>query len=185
MPASIQIGLFVLGAALLLVAILGQNVKLFGAEVPAPASMLTRIVSAIVGMGFLVASIGFDRIPKQSAGEVKPKNEMHFTKQGARDFQELLWNMESSDGFEVEIIVLVPHPAKASDSDEAKYPLSALQQFVGEKLYKEGVAGDRILMSNIFDQKQLGNKVEVQVTGFKKIQGKKQVANLHTVLRVE
>lgn len=58
MPDSIQIGLLVLGAVLLLIAILGGNFKLFGAEVTATVSnRFLRFTAFALGTALLVIAI--------------------------------------------------------------------------------------------------------------------------------
>ena len=58
MPGSIQIGLFVLGAILLLAAILGGNFKLFGAEIAATISNRSlRIVAFLLGLSFIAFAV--------------------------------------------------------------------------------------------------------------------------------
>ncbi len=57
MPPSITIGSFVLGAVLLLVAILGGGFKIFGAEVSGNTGTLGRLVAGTLGI--ILISIGF------------------------------------------------------------------------------------------------------------------------------
>ncbi|ASC72312.1 hypothetical protein XM38_032690 [Halomicronema hongdechloris C2206] len=59
MPDSIQIGILVLGAVLLLIAILGGNFKLFGAEVTATVSnRFLRFTAFALGTALLIIAIG-------------------------------------------------------------------------------------------------------------------------------
>lgn len=54
MPQSIQIGLLVLGGVLILIAILGGNFKVFGAEVTATVSnVFLRFVAFLLGVFLL------------------------------------------------------------------------------------------------------------------------------------
>jgi len=54
MPGSMPLGLFVLGAVLFLIGILGGNFKLFGAEVAATISNIwLRLLIALVGLFFM------------------------------------------------------------------------------------------------------------------------------------
>jgi len=59
MPNSIQIGILVLAAVLILIAILGGNFKLFGAEVTATVSnRFLRFAAFALGTALLVIAIG-------------------------------------------------------------------------------------------------------------------------------
>ncbi|GEM_PF-1569688 len=63
MPASIQIGLFALGAVLILIGFAGGNFKLFGAEVAATISnRFLRFIAIVFGVVLLVAA-GVTSIP--------------------------------------------------------------------------------------------------------------------------
>lgn len=53
MPSSIQIAAFIFGSVLLLLALVGGNIKIFGAEIPDRASKPIRIFSGILGMLFI------------------------------------------------------------------------------------------------------------------------------------
>lgn len=57
MPPSITIGSFVLGAVLLLIAILSGGFKIFGAEVSGNTSVVGRLVAFVLGIIFIL--IGF------------------------------------------------------------------------------------------------------------------------------
>jgi hypothetical protein len=58
MPQTITIGVFILGAILVLIGILGGNFKLFGAEVATTISNpLLRFVAFILGIIFLIIGI--------------------------------------------------------------------------------------------------------------------------------
>lgn len=58
MPASIAIGLIVLGGVLLLVAILGGNFKIFGAEVGEKVSSgFIRLLSGVLGIAFVFLAL--------------------------------------------------------------------------------------------------------------------------------
>jgi hypothetical protein len=70
MPASIQIGLFTLGAVLILIGFAGGNFKLFGAEVAATISnRFLRFIAIVFGVVLLwVGSIPPDTPVAQSPG---------------------------------------------------------------------------------------------------------------------
>ena len=53
MPESLSIGAFVFGAVLILVALLGGNFKLFGAEINATVGRSLRAVAFMLGLGFV------------------------------------------------------------------------------------------------------------------------------------
>jgi hypothetical protein len=53
MPESLTIGAFVFGAVLILVALLGGNFKLFGAEINATVGRSLRAVALMLGLGFV------------------------------------------------------------------------------------------------------------------------------------
>lgn len=58
MPEGIQIGLLVLGGVLILIAILGGNFKLFGAEVTATVSnVYLRFVAFLLGVFLLLCVV--------------------------------------------------------------------------------------------------------------------------------
>lgn len=68
MPESVQIGILTLGAVLILIALLGGNFKLFGAEVSATISnRLLRFVAFALGTALLIVAIRLPAIDIGSA----------------------------------------------------------------------------------------------------------------------
>jgi uncharacterized protein YgiM (DUF1202 family) len=62
MPQSVVIGLLVLGAVLLLIAVTGGNFKIFVAEVDSPVSNTpVRLLSGILGLGFIAGALILNR----------------------------------------------------------------------------------------------------------------------------
>lgn len=82
MPTNLQIASFVLGAVLLLVALLGGNFKIFAAEIPGTAGTKIRWTAGIFGLIFIALAFAppvFDhnpspQIPKPSAASATRKN---------------------------------------------------------------------------------------------------------------
>jgi hypothetical protein len=57
MPGSLTIGAFVFGAVLLLLALVGGNFKMFGAEVSSTVGKSIRILSFALGVGFVAFAL--------------------------------------------------------------------------------------------------------------------------------
>lgn len=68
MPQTLTIGIFVLGAVMLLLALASGGFKIFGSEIPGVASGPARIVALVVGLGLL----GFSLIHFQEEPASKP-----------------------------------------------------------------------------------------------------------------
>jgi hypothetical protein len=66
MPSSISVAAFVLGAILLLVALVGGGFKLFGAEIPVGASDRNRVVAMVLGLALIGGTLWFGRQPDGS-----------------------------------------------------------------------------------------------------------------------
>ena len=68
MPASLEIGFFVLGAVLLLIALVGGKIKIFVAEVtPIVTSPFIRLIAFVLGVGFILLAIYPGMIANASA----------------------------------------------------------------------------------------------------------------------
>src|SRR5689334_9964740 len=57
MPATVTIGAFVFGAVLLLLAIVGGGIKLFGAEITGSVGKVARTVAFVLGLAFVSLGI--------------------------------------------------------------------------------------------------------------------------------
>jgi ABC-type transport system substrate-binding protein len=73
MPANLTLALVVVGAVLLLIALLGGQFKIFGAEVPGTVGRASRWMSGVAGVILLVAGIylggGLSREEPKTTGE--------------------------------------------------------------------------------------------------------------------
>lgn len=162
MPTSIQLGLFSIGSALLLLAILGKGIKLFGAELPSPSTTTERLACAVLGVLLLSGSL-YPYVNQKPPG-------MHFTKESLRQLQEMKWTIHST-GFVIDVAIVVPHTIESRAGTGAKHRLSAVQQFVGEALFKAGFPEDRIYTPNTFNPESVGNTAEVEIVGIRRIAG--------------
>lgn len=63
MPTSLSIAAFVLGAILLLIALVGGGFKLFGSEIPRGVSATNRKISMVLGCVFVIGALFSDRLP--------------------------------------------------------------------------------------------------------------------------
>jgi len=70
MPASLSIGAFVLGAVLLLIALLKGGFKIFGAEVSGTAGSSGRVIAFILGLVFVI--VGFSVSDSDKAAVAAP-----------------------------------------------------------------------------------------------------------------
>lgn len=66
MPASVQIGLLVVGAILLVVALTKGGLKMFNAEVSESAGKGPRIISGVLGLLFILMSVGMNELKKDA-----------------------------------------------------------------------------------------------------------------------
>jgi len=57
MPNTIQIAAFVLGAVLLLLALVGGQFKIFGAEIQGMVGPWTRVIASMLGVAFVAVGI--------------------------------------------------------------------------------------------------------------------------------
>jgi cytochrome c-type biogenesis protein CcmH/NrfG len=83
MPGTIPIAAFVLGAVLLLIAIVGGRFKIFGAEISGVAGRTGRIVAGLAG-GLLISFgllTSFPSTPRQETPETQPLGERRVAEQ--------------------------------------------------------------------------------------------------------
>ena len=75
MPPSVQIGLLVVGAILLVLALTKGGLKMFNAEVSESAGQWPRIISGVLGLLFILMSVGMTELRKHEE-PAQPKPEL-------------------------------------------------------------------------------------------------------------
>jgi hypothetical protein len=97
MPKSLEIAEFVLGAVMLLLALVSGGFKIFGAEVSGTAGKLGRATAFILGLYFIGLSLGVQPQP------VPPSTDGLSPAQIATSPTNLAGTWEDSDGATVQI----------------------------------------------------------------------------------
>lgn len=157
MPQTLAIGAFVLGAVLLLIAVLKGGFKIFGAEVSSSAGTGGRVIAGVLGLLLLV--VGFALGHQEPAS--KPDSVVQNTPPGSGQAQPPLLRVNQAE-------------AQPQEEDEGQSPPPAASLQLGWAVSPQDM---QWLIQNISDEERTGAFLNALSTGTDVYAARVQLSN--------